>query len=493
MAKLSSLRWLFSVAAFFGVAGNAVHVYGIWENSIAYAILGRFIMGFSCSEILHRNIVAGFLPVHRVVTETAILVQVQVLGMLLGLGIGTVADYLSLYVVDRGIRSLSSSSWLMSLFWFVHFLHASIGFKIEEDGETKRREAKNSAEVEQLLTKSTAQKVLNHECDSSWSLQGRRNDSAHDLRLSLHSAYGAEGETQPVRGGDTDCRLPPKPIKETTKKRVKSRLRRMRTLKSYPARLRSLLNYSVAVPICLLITFFIKFALEVLLSSCPMIVDRYFQWGGGRAGLFLACLALTVLPVNFICCHNARKHDERTVMKVRVSYASTDFLADEISLTVSPPPSRQNSISVLVLGLLVMINYSSFVELAFQLEDLFEETKEEEQAGSQSYDWFVGRIQYFVGFFITFLGLTSLDGAALSLLSKASPPRLRTSSAALQLGTIVSFVSLFARVIADAQIFMIGLSHRLINTDLVNSLLLPILVACFVIRHFIRKHYFFMI
>jgi len=89
--------------------------------------------------------------------------------------------------------------------------------------------------------------------------------------------------------------------------------------------------------------------------------------------------------------------------------------------------------------------------------------------------------------------LTSLDGAALSLLSKASPPRLRTSSAALQLGTIVSFVSLFARVIADAQIFMIGLSHRLINTDLENSLLLPILVACFVIGHFIRKHYFFMI
>lgn len=150
----------------------------------------------------------------------------------------------------------------------------------------------------------------------------------------------------------------------------------------------------------------------------------------------------------------------------------------------------QKSLLVLGTGLVVMINYGSFVELAFQIKDLMSET-EDRQRGTQ-YDWLVGIVQYFVGFAITFLGLTSLDSATLSLLSKVSPPRIRTSSASLQLGTIVSFVTLFARVIADLQILMIGLSHRLINTDLVNSLVIPLLVACFVIGHFIRKHFFFL-
>lgn len=137
-----------------------------------------------------------------------------------------------------------------------------------------------------------------------------------------------------------------------------------------------------------------------------------------------------------------------------------------------------------------MINYGSFLELALQIKELMSET-EDKQRGSQ-YDWLVGIIQYFVGFSVTFFGLTALDSAALSLLSKVSPPRLRTSSASLQLGTIVTFVTLLARVIADLQILMIGLSHRLINTDLVNSLVLPLLVGCFVIGHFVRKHFFFL-
>ena len=113
------------------------------------------------------------------------------------------------------------------------------------------------------------------------------------------------------------------------------------------------------------------------------------------------------------------------------------------------------------------------------------------QLGSQ-YDWLVGFVQYFVGLTVTFWGLTALDSLSLSLLSKISPPRIRTSSASLQLGTIVTFVTLFARVLADFQILMIGLSHRLINTDLVNSLVIPLLVGCLVIVHFVRKHFFFL-
>lgn len=428
-------------------------------------------MGFSCSEILHRNVVAGFLPVHRMVTETAILVQMQVFGMLLGFVIGTFSEFLPFHIVGWGIRSLSSSSWLMGVFWFVHLVHVSIGFKVE-DGEAKQRlEANNVAEVEQLLTKSKPPLAAtnNPDSDSSGSMHGKGKDSAHHLRSSLRLTYGAtddddDDDAQPDTNDNTAEQVAPIPRKKKPK-RGKGRKRRMRTLKSFPSRLRSLLNYSIAVPVCLFILLYTKFAFEVLVSSCPMIVNRYFRWGGGRAGIFLAALTLTVLPMNFICGHIARKYEERTVIK--------------------------KSLLVLGTGLIVMINYGSFVELAFQIRELMSET-DERQRGTQ-YDWLLGIAQYFVGFGVTFLGLTSLDSATLSLLSKVSPPRIRTSSTSLQLGTIVSFVTLFARVIADFQILMIGLSHRLINTDLVNSLVLPLLVACYVIGHFIRKHFFFLL
>ena len=137
-----------------------------------------------------------------------------------------------------------------------------------------------------------------------------------------------------------------------------------------------------------------------------------------------------------------------------------------------------------------MLNYSSVVKLAWQIRDLWDET--EEKQWESKYDWLLGIVQYFVGFTLTFFSLTALNSSTLSLLSKVSPPRIRSSSVSLQLGTICTFVSLFAGVLADMQILLIGLSHRIINNDLVNSLVLPLVVVSIVIAHFVRKHYFFL-
>lgn len=359
----------------------------------------------------------------------------------------------------------------MTLLWFLQLCGVCLCFKVE-DGEAKERlEENNAAEVEQLLVKynnshsnnnKPSMTAARHDSDStaSGNDKGNGNESSSN-RLSLQLTYGATDERPPPeKKANADAGVKEK----KNHVRGKGRKRRMRTLKSFPSRLSRLLSYSVAVPVCLFTILYIKFAQEVLLSSCPIILNRYFRWGGGRAGIFLAALTVTILPLHFICGHIARKYEERTVMK--------------------------KSLVILALGLLVMINYSSVIKLAFQLRDLLTETEDRQR--ETIYDWLFGIVQYFVGFTVTFLGLTSLDSSTLSLLSKVSPPRIRSSSVALQLGTIVSFVSLFARVVADLQILMIGLSHRLINTDLVNSLVLPLLVACILIGHFVRKHFFFL-
>lgn len=464
-----SLRWLFLLASLLGFAGNCVHVYGVCMECIPLAVLGRFIMGFSCSEILHRNIVASLLPHNRVVVETAILVQTQVLGLLSGLMIGTLAEFLPYHIKGWGIRSLSSASWLMALLWFGQLGFVCAFFKVE-DGEAKERmEANNSAEVEQLLAKyKPAVAALNNDSDYSGSEElGKDSNSSVRRSPSIKLTYGATDEndhsTEHLAPEAVEATLKKK-SKEKRKHHKKSRKRRMRTLKSFPNRLHKLLSYSVAAPLCLLIVLFIKFAQEVLFSSCPMILNRYFRWGGGRAGIFMSFLTLAILPLHFICGHISRKYEERTVIK--------------------------KSLVILVVGLMVMVNYGSVIKLAFQLKDLLGKTEERQR--ETMYDWLLGTVQYFIGFGVTFLSLASLDSSTLSLLSKVSPPRIRSSSVALQLGTIVSFVSLFARVVADAQILMIGLSHRLINTDLINSLILPLLIAAFVLAHFVRKHFFFL-
>ena len=251
----------------------------------------------------------------------------------------------------------------------------------------------------------------------------------------------------------------------------------------------------------ILIILYIKFAQEVLISSCPIILDRYFRWGGGRAGIFLASLALTILPVDFFCGHVARKYEERTVVKVFTLFGSFCRFDHEVranslinhrrflTLACSSFFCLQRSLVILGIGLFVMINFGSILTLAYQISDLFAET---EKQRDRKYDWLLGIVQYFVGFTVTFLGLTAIDGATLSLLSKVSPPRIRSSSVALQLGTIVSFVSLAAKVLANLQILVIGLSHRVINTDMVNSLVIPLLIVCIIVAHFVRKHFFFL-
>ena len=465
LKSFKSLRWLFIVASFFGVSGNVLHVYGIWQNSVPLAVLGRFVLGLSSSDILHRHIVANCLPmpVNRIVSETATLVQAQVVGMTLGFLVGTLAEYLPYHITGWGVKSLSSSSWLMALLWFVQLVLLCFYFTVNRLVSKEIIEARNAAEVEQLLTSSKAAiSRIGNGPDSSNSAHGK-SDSI-EQRTSLRLTYGATDER--IASDDAMETSRDSRIRQRKKKhRGRGRKRRLRTLKSFPSRLHRLVTYNIAVPVCILTTLYIKFAQELLFSSCPMVLDRYFLWGGGRAGIFLACLTISMPVINFASGQIARKYEERTVMK--------------------------RSLVILGIGLFVMINFGSIIELAFQISDLFNKTAERQH--DRKYDWLLGIVQYFVGLAVAFLGVTAIDGATLSLLSKVSPPRIRSSSIALQLGTIVTFVSLLARVLADAQILMTGLSHRLINTDLVNSVVIPLFIVCFIVAHFVRKHFFFLI
>jgi hypothetical protein len=63
---------------------------------------------------------------------------------------------------------------------------------------------------------------------------------------------------------------------------------------------------------------FIELSGEVLISSCSMIVRRYFSWHGSRAGFIIASLGALVLPAHFIVERASRFYSERQIMKYSI-------------------------------------------------------------------------------------------------------------------------------------------------------------------------------
>lgn len=54
------------------------------------------------------------------------------------------------------------------------------------------------------------------------------------------------------------------------------------------------------IQVQLLIYFMLKYAMEILLSESSVITSYYFHWTTSSVAIFLACLGLTVLPINII-------------------------------------------------------------------------------------------------------------------------------------------------------------------------------------------------
>ena len=137
-----------------------------------------------------------------------------------------------------------------------------------------------------------------------------------------------------------------------------------------------------------------------------------------------------------------------------------------------------------------MFNWASAFSLASRFPSLLSDT-DETQRKSLYYDWRLGVLQYVLGFTVVFLGLTALEGSTFALLSKISPPNLR--SLVISVGTTATILTMVARLAADMQVLMVGLSHKLINTDMVNSLVVPLFLISFVAIFLVRRHYFFLL
>ncbi|XP_057763321.1 SPX domain-containing membrane protein At4g22990-like isoform X2 [Arachis stenosperma] len=61
----------------------------------------------------------------------------------------------------------------------------------------------------------------------------------------------------------------------------------------------------------LLIYFMLKYVMDILLWESSVITTYYFNWSTSRVALFLACLGLTVLPVNVVGSYISNMFEDR--------------------------------------------------------------------------------------------------------------------------------------------------------------------------------------
>jgi hypothetical protein len=135
-----------------------------------------------------------------------------------------------------------------------------------------------------------------------------------------------------------------------------------------------------------------------------------------------------------------------------------------------------------------MVNWASLFSLSARLPRLFTDI---EGKGPQFYDGFVGVYQFVLGVSTIVLGLAALESANLALLSKVSPQHL--NGAFVNIGAMTSFLTYLGRLCADVYILLVDVSHKLISTDLVNSIAIPILLTSILVAYMLRKRYFFLL
>ena len=322
------IRRLLILSASMGVIGNIIHGVAVNRASVPLAVLGRFIIGFSSLEIIHRQVIVTCLPSY-VVSESAPLVRFRIWGIFCGLIAGSLVDAIPITIVQLGMKTIQSTSWLMTLLWLVHFLRLNLQLRPKDVDLFRGSAEQTNDKGGELATASVDYESLGSSSESdeprtptSVLYRSSSDITSHDP---FKDAYGSTlNEVQIADSHEEEMEpLKPNHAQDPVKKRTFRQV----------VRIRKLLSYHVGIPIALMGAVYAAYALEVFFTSAPIVGCRYFGWSGAHAGILLACLAVLNFPINFICELIARRYEERTV--IRVSRDSTAGVLKSFSIDSS--------------------------------------------------------------------------------------------------------------------------------------------------------------
>ncbi|KAM7525682.1 hypothetical protein LguiA_015584 [Lonicera macranthoides] len=368
--------------------GNTLYALAYDLNSIWVLILGRLFCGLGSARAVNRRYISDCVPLKICMQASAGFVSASALGMACGPALaGLLQTNFKIYKITFNQNTLPG--WVMAVAWLFYLLWLSISFKepSRDTEEENKPEESNSGSVENdTLEKGLAQPLL---------LSSEENQQDED--------------------GDQEC--------EASEEAPEDSHRPARSIGSAYR----LLTPSVKVQ--LLIYFMLKYVMEILLSESSVVSTYYFNWTTSSVAIFLACLGLTVLPVNVVV----------------GSYISNMFEDRQILLV---------SEFMVLLGILL----SFHVIIPYSVP------------------------QYVCSGLIVFVFAEVLEGVNLALLSRVMSSRL--SRGTYNGGLLSTEAGTIARVIADGTITLAGYlgESRLLNATLIPSLLIcisSIIATCY--------------
>ncbi|CAA3008431.1 SPX domain-containing membrane At4g22990-like isoform X1 [Olea europaea subsp. europaea] len=357
--------------------GNIMYALAYDLNSISVLLIGRLFCGFGSARAVNRRYISDCVPLKIRMQASAGFVSASALGMACGPALaGLLQTKFKIYKITFNQETLPG--WVMSIAWLIYLIWLWISFRepaLETEVNYAPQESK--AEGNDKLEKGLVQPLLLTAAEN-------QQDIVEDQELD-ESEEAPEESCRPANSIGSAYRL-----------------------------------LTPSVKVQLLIYFMLKYAMEILLSESSVITTYYFSWSTSTVSIFLACLGLTVLPVNIVV----------------GSYVSNMFEDRQILMA---------SEIMVLLGILFSFN----VIIPYSVP------------------------QYVCSGLIMFVSAEVLEGVNLSLLSRVMSSRL--SRGTYNGGLLSTEAGTIARVIADGTITLGGFLGQ---SKLLNVTLLPSLLIC---------------
>ncbi|XP_058779151.1 SPX domain-containing membrane protein At4g22990-like isoform X1 [Vicia villosa] len=368
---------VFSSIALF--LGNVFYACAYDVHSIWILLIGRLFCGLGSARAVNRRYISDCVPLKIRMQASAGFVSASALGMACGPALaGILQTNFKIYNLTFNQNTLPG--WVMAVAWLVYLVWLWISFKEpSHDVEENQAPPNQSNDAENgALEKGLKQPLLITSDDKV----------DEDIDQDYDDSEEAPEES----------RLPANSIGSAYR----------------------LLTPSVKVQ--LLIYFMLKYVMEILLSESSVVTTYYFNWTTSTVAIFLACLGLTVLPVNLVV----------------GNYISNMFEDRQLLLT-----------SEIMVFIGVLLSFHVFFPYS--------------------------EPQYICSGLLVFVSAEVLEGVNLSLLSRVMSSRL--SRGTYNGGLLSTEAGTIARVIADATITLAGFlgQSRLLNVTLLPSLLISVL------------------
>ncbi|BAT83694.1 hypothetical protein LR48_Vigan03g050900 [Vigna angularis] len=355
--------------------GNTLYALAFDMNSIVVLLIGRLFCGLGSARAINRRYISDCVPSKLRMQASAGFVSASALGMACGPALACLLQT-DFRIYKFTMNQDTLPGWVMSLSWLIYLLWLWICFK----------EPAHENEANLVLYEATTGPAVHVAVE---------NEPTQPLLMN------SEEKEQDEEGEEENDNA------EETKKPVTS------IVVAY-----KLLTPSVKVQ--LFVYFMLKYAMEIVLAESSLITEYYFIWSTSNVSIFLACLGLTVLPVNIVVGNYiSNMFEERQIL-----------LTSEIMVCIG-----------LLLSFHIMIPYSV--------------------------------TQYVGSALLTFVSAEVLEGVNLSLLSKVMSSRL--SRGTFNGGLLSTEAGTLARVIADGTITISGYFSE---SNLLNTTLLPALLIC---------------